>query len=424
MAKFKGKNCQFCGRNEDDSPMLISGPQGGTICSLCIEQAAEIVDAEVGFEYVPTKAKSSSGAKLTKKEIKDLQMRTPMEIKAHLDEYIIGQESAKRVMSVAVYNHFKRILQNKTSDGIEIEKSNLLFVGRTGTGKTLMAKTVAKLLKVPFAIVDATVFTEAGYVGEDIESMLTRLLQNCDYDVAAAERGIVYIDEIDKIARRGDNPSITRDVSGEGVQQGLLKMLEGADVLVPPQGGRKHPDQKMVQVNTSNILFICGGAFVGVEKIIARRLNSQVIGFKGDHNRVDDMDLLRYITPQDVKSFGLIPELVGRVPIVTYLEPLDKSALTRILTEPKNALIRQYQKLFSLEKVDLTFDDDAIEFIAQTAIDYQLGARGLRSICETIMTDLMFELPSQRDIKSFVITRAYASEKIAKSAAFVQGKAA
>ncbi len=424
MAKFKGKNCQFCGRSEDDSPMLISGPQGGTICSLCIEQAAEIVDAEVGFEYVPTKAKSSSGAKLTKKEIKDLQMRTPMEIKAHLDEYIIGQESAKRVMSVAVYNHFKRIVQNKTSDGIEIEKSNLLFVGRTGTGKTLMAKTVAKLLKVPFAIVDATVFTEAGYVGEDIESMLTRLLQNCDYDVAAAERGIVYIDEIDKIARRGDNPSITRDVSGEGVQQGLLKMLEGADVLVPPQGGRKHPDQKMVQVNTSNILFICGGAFVGVEKIIARRLNSQVIGFRGDHNRVDDMDLLGYITPQDVKSFGLIPELVGRVPIVTYLEPLDKSALTRILTEPKNALIRQYQKLFSLEKVDLTFDDDAIEFIAQTAINYQLGARGLRSICETIMTDLMFELPSQRDIKSFVITHEYAAEKIAKSAAFVQGKAA
>jgi ATP-dependent Clp protease ATP-binding subunit ClpX len=405
----QGNYCTFCGRPKNQVSILIEGMEG-YICEMCVEQANDIIEQEL-LGGNPKKKKG-------KKDDKEWTpiIKKPLEIKNYLDQYVVGQDDAKKVLAVAVYNHYKRLTQKPTNDDVEIEKSNILFVGRTGTGKTLMAKTIAKLLNVPFSIVDATVFTEAGYVGEDVESMLSRLLQVCDFDVKSAERGIVYVDEIDKIARKGDNPSITRDVSGEGVQQGLLKMLEGTEVQVPPQGGRKHPEQKLITVNTSNILFICGGAFDGIEKVIARRMNTQVIGFNAEAKaQIDRDNLLQYISPQDVKAFGLIPELVGRLPVLAHLEPLSMETLMSILTEPKNSLIKQYQKLFQLEGVALTFTPNAIEFIAKTALEYNLGARGLRTICEAIMTDLMFEIPSQHDMTSFEVTRSYARDKISKS---------
>jgi ATP-dependent Clp protease ATP-binding subunit ClpX len=396
--------CSFCGKDKSEALILIAGIEGH-ICEVCVEQAVDIIEEEL-YNNKKSPAPTAASDFFLPDGI------TPKEIKAHLDQYVIGQEDAKKTLSVAVYNHYKRLKQHGNDD-IEIEKSNVLFVGETGTGKTLMAKTIAKFLNVPFAIVDATVFTEAGYVGEDVESILSRLLQACDYNIAAAEKGIVYIDEIDKIARKSDNPSITRDVSGEGVQQGMLKMLEGTDVNVPPQGGRKHPEQKLVKVNTHDILFICGGAFEGIEKHIARRMNTHVIGFKSDdRQRIDRESLICYVNHQDLKHFGLIPELVGRLPVVTYLEPLDFDTLRRILTEPRNALLKQYTKLFSLEGIRLSFTPEAINYIANKAIEYRLGARGLRSICEAIMTDAMFDLPSQRDIREFKITEDYASEKL------------
>ena len=383
--------------------MLIAGIDGH-ICETCVEQAYEIINEELKTKP----PKSAVGGYTLPSSI------TPLEIKSFLDQYIIGQDDAKKYISVAVYNHYKRL--NSKTDDVEIEKSNIILVGETGTGKTLLAKTIARFLDVPFAIVDATVFTEAGYVGEDVESMLSRLLQACDYNVEAAEKGIVYIDEIDKIARKSDNPSITRDVSGEGVQQALLKMLEGTEANVPPQGGRKHPEQKMVKINTSNILFICGGAFAGIEKIISKRLNTQVIGYSADKTQlIDRENMMQYVTHQDLKSFGLIPELIGRLPVLTYLDPLDLETLTAILTTPKNALIKQYQKLFELEGIKLVFTEEVIDYVAQKALEYKLGARGLRSLCEMILTDAMFELPSKDDIKEFVVDLAYAEEKIKKS---------
>ncbi|MCB0501239.1 MAG: ATP-dependent Clp protease ATP-binding subunit ClpX [Bacteroidetes bacterium] len=401
MAKKAGQQCSFCGKSKDEVIILIAGIEG-YICEGCVGQAQHIINEELNQQ------KKEFSFNLPK-------MLKPKAIKEHLDQYVIGQEEAKKVISVAVYNHYKRLNQKKEED-IEIEKSNIVLVGYTGTGKTLLARTIAKFLNVPFTIVDATVFTEAGYVGEDVESILSRLLQVCNYDVAAAEKGIVYIDEIDKVARKSDNPSITRDVSGEGVQQSMLKLLEGTEVYVPPQGGRKHPEQKMIKIDTSNILFICGGAFDGMEKVIQRRIKPNVVGFKAEQKvQHKDDNLLQYISHHDLKSFGLIPELIGRLPVLSYLNPLDKEALKAILTEPKNALVKQYKKLFEFEDIELKIDDAALDFIVDKALEYKLGARGLRSILEAIVTDAMFELPSEKDVKVFEVTEEYAIEKLANS---------
>lgn len=403
MAK-SGEFCSFCGKPKKETNLLIAGLYAN-ICESCAEQA-----------YLITKESIESQGKKSPFSLSDKDLPRPVEIKKFLDQYVIGQDDAKRYLSVSVYNHYKRLLQKTSNDEVEIEKSNIIMVGATGTGKTLLAKTIARLLKVPFTIVDATVLTEAGYVGEDIESILTRLLQVADYNVESAQRGIVFIDEIDKIARKGDNPSITRDVSGEGVQQGLLKLLEGAVVNVPPQGGRKHPDQKMIAVDTKNILFVCGGAFDGIEKKIAQRLNTKVVGYAAskENNRINSENLLQYINPQDLKSFGLIPEIIGRLPILTYLNPLDRTTLRSILTEPKNSIIKQYLKLFEMDQIALTFDEEVYEYIVDKAIEYKLGARGLRSITEDIMIDAMFQMPSTKE-KTLHITLDYAKTRVEKA---------
>lgn len=404
MSEEKNINCSFCGRDKQDTNVLIAGINSH-ICDNCIEQAVGIVHSEK-----EGKDKQALAAQMN--------LLKPIDIKSHLDKYVIGQDNAKKVLSVAVYNHYKRLVQPPSTDAdeIEIEKSNIIMVGETGTGKTLLARTIAKVLNVPFCIADATVLTEAGYVGEDVESILSRLLQAADYDVKAAQRGIVFIDEVDKIARKSDNPSITRDVSGEGVQQAMLKLLEGAVVQVPPQGGRKHPEQKMVSIDTRNILFVCGGAFDGIQKVIGNRLSTQAIGYSSaKKEKVDKNNLLQYVAPQDLKGFGLIPELIGRLPVLTFLQPLDKQALRQILTEPKNSLTKQYIKLFEMDGITLTIDEDVLDYIVEKAIDFKLGARGLRSICETIMVDTMFESPSSEGEKEVKISLDYAKKKLENS---------
>ena len=406
MAKKEVEYCSFCGRAEAETQVLIRG-MAGNICNYCVEQANIIIEEALGSNKTSKEKKGASG---------EMTLKTPQEIKEFLDQYVIGQDFTKKILSVAVYNHYKRLQQPNADDEVEIQKSNVIMVGETGTGKTLVARTIAKMLNVPIAIVDATVLTEAGYVGEDVESILTRLLQAADYDVEKAERGIVFIDEIDKIARKSDNPSITRDVSGEGVQQALLKLLEGSIVNVPPKGGRKHPDQKYIEVNTEHILFIAGGAFDGIERVISKRLNMQAVGYNSSKNtQVDRKNLVQYIIPKDLKDFGLIPEIIGRLPVLTYMNPLDKHTLRMILTEPKNAIIKQYKKLFEMDGIKFDIKEEALDFIVEKALEYKLGARGLRSLCENILTDAMFELPSS-NVKKLVVTKQYAEEKLSKSA--------